>query len=318
MPFTHHSHSGQFCGHATSTLEAVVQRAIATGMTTLCLTEHIPRDRIDFYPDEEHDHDEASLVQLFDAYYVEARRLQRAYADRIRIFVGFEGEWIRAPRSGEIIAGLMGRYALDLFVGSVHHVLGVPIDYDTPLYREARELAGGTDEAVFAQYFDAQLEMLQQLRPPVVGHFDLIRLKSDAADRSLRSYGDNGAVWDKVLRNLRFVAGYGGVLEVNSSALRKGLAEAYPSVEICREFKGMGGRFTLSDDSHGVEQVGLNYARAVEGLREAGVGEVWCLDGVAGGDAGKEGVVADERFPGVRWKRVSMEEIAGHGFWKVG
>lgn len=53
MPFTHHSHSGQFCGHATNTLEEVIQDAVSKGMTSLCTTEHIPRDRIDFYPEEE-------------------------------------------------------------------------------------------------------------------------------------------------------------------------------------------------------------------------------------------------------------------------
>lgn len=305
MPFSHHSHSGQFCGHATSTLEAVVQRALAKAMTSLCLTEHIPRDRIDFYPEEEKDHDEVSLVKLFDDYYAEARRLQRAYKGRLAIFVGFETEWIREPRSGEIIRDLMAKYAFDLFVGSVHHVRGLPIDYDTTMYRQARTRCGGRDEDVFHEYFDAQLGMLRALKPPVVGHFDLIRLKSDEPNRSLRSYGDG--LWEKVMRSLRFVASYGGVLEVNSSALRKGLKEAYPSLEICKECTAMGGRLTLSDDSHGVEQVGLNYGRAVEGLKEAGVERVWFL---------AEGETEDERFEGVRWKAVKMEELEGHAFWK--
>lgn len=53
MPFSHHSHSGQFCsGHAKDSLEEVVQKAIAQGMRVFCLTEHMPRDEIDFYPEE--------------------------------------------------------------------------------------------------------------------------------------------------------------------------------------------------------------------------------------------------------------------------
>ena len=53
MPFSHHSHSGQFCqGHAKDSLEHVIQTAIAKKMQTFCLTEHMPREKIDFYPEE--------------------------------------------------------------------------------------------------------------------------------------------------------------------------------------------------------------------------------------------------------------------------
>lgn len=48
-----HSHSGQFCpGHAKDGLEEVIQTAIARGMTTFGLTEHMPREEKDLYPEE--------------------------------------------------------------------------------------------------------------------------------------------------------------------------------------------------------------------------------------------------------------------------
>ena len=53
MPFTHHSHSGEFCKHAHDTLEEVVKVAIQKGMKVLALTEHMPRDQPeDLYPEE--------------------------------------------------------------------------------------------------------------------------------------------------------------------------------------------------------------------------------------------------------------------------
>ena len=73
--------------------------------------------------------------------------------------------------------------------------------------------------------------MLKALRPPVVGHFDLIRLKSNDFNGSFKQYE---GVWQRVLRNLDFIAGYGGVLELNSAALRKGMSEPYPKAEICK------------------------------------------------------------------------------------
>ena len=52
MPQSHHSHSGQFCGHAQDNLEEVIQAAIARGFHSFALTEHIPRELVDFYPEE--------------------------------------------------------------------------------------------------------------------------------------------------------------------------------------------------------------------------------------------------------------------------
>ena len=230
MPFSHHSHSGQFCGHATNSLEEVVQTAINKKMSTYCLTEHMRREKVDFYPGEDYVHTEASLAKLYDDFYHEARRLQKVYAKQIQLLVGFEGEWIRNS-SLRLVEDLLDKYTNDLFVGSVHHVRTVPIDYDMVHYQEARELCGGTDEHIFAEYFDAQYEMLQSLRPPVVGHFDLVRLNSDDPDGTFKLWPH---IWQKIERNLKFIAEYGGVLELNSSSLRKGMTEAYPQSEICK------------------------------------------------------------------------------------
>lgn len=52
MPFSHHSHSGQFCGHAENTLEEVVQTAVTKQMDLYALTEHMPREEEDLYPEE--------------------------------------------------------------------------------------------------------------------------------------------------------------------------------------------------------------------------------------------------------------------------
>ena len=56
MAFSMHSHSGQFCpGHAADSLEDVILTAIAKGMETFALTEHMPRNSdSDLYPEEVH------------------------------------------------------------------------------------------------------------------------------------------------------------------------------------------------------------------------------------------------------------------------
>jgi len=53
MPHSHHSHSGQYCKHASGLLEEVVQEAIRQRFQIYGLTEHVPRYReVDLYPEE--------------------------------------------------------------------------------------------------------------------------------------------------------------------------------------------------------------------------------------------------------------------------
>lgn len=299
MPFSHHSHSGQFCAHAKGTLEEMIQAAIAKGFHTFALTEHIPRGDEDAYPEETMG--EAGLTQLFDDYYGEAVRLREAYRSQIKILIGMETEWIRSPQSLRWIERLQQQYQFDLFIGSVHHMHTVPIDFDKAMYDEARRRAGGSDERLFEDYFDAQLAMLQALRPPIVGHFDLVRLLSDEPNRKLRQWA---GVWRRIQRNLEFTAAYGGMLELNTAGLRKGLMEPYPTSEICEVFVGLGGRFTLSDDSHQVEHVGTNYARVPAFLARAGIRELFFLQA---GDAGAD---TDARFPGISLARMDAAELS--------
>jgi len=164
------------------------------------------------------------------AYWAEAQRLRTKYASQIQLIIGFECDWIR-PESKSLIDRSLSRFPFEFFVGSIHHMHTVPIDYDREMYEQARDIAGGSDERLFEDYFDAQLDMLQQLKPLVVGHFDLIRLKSDDMERSFKTWP---GVWSRILRNLDFVAGYGGLLEINGAALRKGMSEPYPKAEICK------------------------------------------------------------------------------------
>ncbi|KAK7420998.1 hypothetical protein QQZ08_010172 [Neonectria magnoliae] len=275
MAFTMHSHSGEFCpGHAKDQLEDILKHAVSIGYKTIGLTEHMPRyEERDLYP-EELDDPKASLAVLpprHEAYLAEAQRLQHAYAAQIHVLVGFEAEFIR-PAFAPRVRALAAHPAVDFFIGSVHHVHGVPIDYDAATFARALAVVGGSEERLFEDYYDLQFQMLRELTPRVVGHFDLIRLLSDQPGRDLRQWK---GVWRRVVRNLELVAKQGGWLECNSAALRKGLAEPYPCRQISEEWLKMGGKFTFSDDSHGIAQVATNYARTVTYLESLGVKEVW-------------------------------------------
>lgn len=235
---SHHSHSGgtrpaihanalEFCTHAVNTLEDVILEAIRQKFTSFALTEHMPRDHTqDLYPDEKH-LTPADLHDTFARYHAAALRLRAKYAGQIHLLIGFETEFIR-PESVPLILRLQREYDFDFVVGSIHHVRGISIDYDSGMWEEAARVCGG-QEALFEEYFDEQYELLRGVKPLVVGHFDVLRLW--APDRMVRLRQWAG-VWDKVVRNIEFVIEYGGAFELNSAAFRKGFEEPYPTAEI--------------------------------------------------------------------------------------
>ncbi|KAF4123096.1 histidinol-phosphatase (PHP family) [Geosmithia morbida] len=277
MAFTMHSHSGQFCpGHAKDQLEDIIQHAISAGFKTMGLTEHMPRyEERDLYP-EEHDEPDAlsALSSRHESYLIEAQRLQSHYSSQINILIGFEAEFIRPSFKDHVLSLVAsGSHCIDYFIGSVHHVHGFPIDYDAVTYAAALDASGGgSEEGLYSDYYDLQYDMLTALRPRVVGHFDLIRLLSQDPARDVRGWD---GVWSKIVRNLNLIKSQGGWLECNSAALRKGLAEPYPSRPIAELWVSMDGKFTMSDDSHGKDHIATNYSRALTYLESLGVTKLW-------------------------------------------
>jgi histidinol-phosphatase (PHP family) len=311
MPHTHHSHSGQFCGsHAQDELEAIIQYAISRHFTVFALTEHMPRHDEDRYPNEIKANSTLKDLQLNEAAYVkEALRMREKYKGQLEIPIGFEGEWIR-PESEQLVNDSIQKFDYDFFIGSVHYVHQIPIDYTKEVYQQARQKAGGTDERLFEDYFDAQFEMLKILKPPVIGHMDLIRLLSD--DFNVEFQNMKG-VWKRVQRNLDFIAGYGGILEINSAAVRKGMLEPYPKGEICKVALNREIRFCLSDDSHGIGHVAACYDQVLNFLDDVGIRSVVYLTHAEHGT----GKVVDERFPGLRLNQIDVNGLRSVDFWQA-
>ncbi|GJN90573.1 hypothetical protein Rhopal_003585-T1 [Rhodotorula paludigena] len=313
MTVSHHSHSGEFCCHAKGTLAECVEEAIRQGFTTFGLSEHVPRYQLShLYPEEAH-LSLADLANTFEAYLSEAHRLKKLHSGRIRLLVGLETEFIDAAGLDEL-ERLIARNgeAIEYLVGSVHHCDEVPIDFDKERFDQCLQLQPGTSEhdrlsGLFATYFDNQLTLLQRLRPEVVGHFDLCRLYYPDVD--FRSFPD---IWSRIERNVDFAVSYGALFEINAAAFRKGWSTAYPGTEVFDLILAKGGRFTLSDDSHGPQAVGLHYDRAYNYLRERNVQELWQLvptDKASAPGEGQRGVKA-ERIEGQPWLKEWPELLA--------
>jgi len=193
MPITLHSHSGQFCYHATGTLEDVVLSAIKKGFVCIGLSEHIFRTRSqDLYPEEiEVNVNCQKLKETWINFVKEARRLQKKYSDKINILVGTETENIHGGTIQEI-KDIVKEYPLDYLVGSVHHVFETPTDFDREMFDDAlTKSPEKTPDSLYQAYFDLQYDIITQLQPKVIGHFDVIRMYTPEIELSEKTWEKN-------------------------------------------------------------------------------------------------------------------------------
>lgn len=266
----HGGHSGQFCNHATDSLEEIIQCYISNHYSWVGITEHSPAVSEDLlYPDER----EAGLtpeilLRHFDDYMKECRRLQEKYRSKITIFAAMEIETYTGYK--EFIPYLLDRFRPDYIVGSVHFVNDIGFDYSKEHYEKTVSAVGDRD-SLYCQYFDTQYEMIRLFKPSVVGHFDLIRIfDSDYKDRLLRP-----EIMTRITRNLQLIKELDLIMDYNLRSLLKGADEPYISKAILEKALQMGISVVPGDDSHGLSSIGPNMDEAIQTLKNLGFNINW-------------------------------------------
>jgi histidinol-phosphatase (PHP family) len=93
------------------------------------------------------------------------------------------------------------------------------------------------------------------------------------------------------------------------SGLSHRLANAKVSflILIKQVFIRMGGCFTMSDDSHGIDQIGTNYPRMLAFIHQARIQHIHYVD--------LDTPRADSRFPTTGFSRIAVDDLARLPFW---
>ncbi len=266
----HGGHSGQFCHHATDTLEEIIQLYITKGFPWVGITEHSPAISEELlYPDQR----AANLTpefqfNRFTSYMQECRRLQQKYRREIRIYAAMEIETYSGYE--EFVPFLLKTFQPDYIVGSVHFVDDMGFDYSQEQYDKTVAGAGGIVE-LYCRYFDLQYAMIKLLRPSVVGHFDLIRI----FDPGYKLRLVEREIMARIKRNLELIAELDLIMDFNLRSLLKGADEPYISRVILEMARKMGIAVVPGDDSHGLSSVGANMAQGIELLAELGFDTSW-------------------------------------------
>ena len=233
-----HVHS-LFCDGKSSP-EDEVRAAIAKGVGVLGIVAHsyVPFDSCCIRPEN---------VARFIG---EMSRLKEKYRGQIELYCGLEADLY----SPEIPDGF------DYTIGSVHYLKHggeyISVD-DTPeiLAGMIERHYGGDAVECAVDYFET-VKQLKEMRPDIIGHFDLIKKFRRAVPIDEHD-GRYIAAWQSAARELLTL---GVPFEINTGGILRGwLDEPYPSREIADFIKANGGRLILSSDAHSAEDIAAGF-----------------------------------------------------------
>ena len=269
----HGGHCGKFCEHAEGELRAVLEAAVAAGYHTFGVSEHAPRSQDRFlYPTErQRGYTVERLAEEFDAYAETVAKLSQEFTGRLVVLRGFEAEVVPASSYREEMHAYRDRYEFEYMVGSVHHVKEIPIDGELSDFQRVLVEVGSLEKLAI-RYYQSVTEMVEALRPEVVGHLDLVR-KNAAPNASL----DTPAIRNAADQALDAVVKHNCILDLNTAGYRKGLGSPYPAAWLVRRAHEKDIGFCFGDDSHGPDQVGAGIDEARRYLLDNGVDQVAVL-----------------------------------------
>ena len=247
----YHMHSN-FSFDAVQPIEEAVISAINSGISEICMTEHISFDPKD------------SSYNYFDFtdYSNEISSLSEKYKDKIKIKTGLEvGEYHLYK---DDFNKYYKEHNLDFIIGSIHNIGGKGL---------RNNLKENGDHNTYINYFNEVLTLANCGDFDVLGHLDLVQRYAfdEHGIYDFNFYKDN--IYD-ILKTL--INDNKGI-EVNTSGLSKNLL--FPKVEILKMYKDLGGEIiTVGSDAHNSERVGENIANTYELLKNLGYKYVFTFE----------------------------------------
>ncbi len=124
---------------------------------------------------------------------------------------------------------LILKFKPDYIVGSIHHVDDICFDYSKEEY-DRLSLKLGSYDLMYEKYFDLQYEMINNLKPFIVGHFDLIRI----FDQDYKNRLALPEINQKIIRNLELIKSLNLVMDFNLRPLARGEKEPYITASILK------------------------------------------------------------------------------------
>jgi histidinol-phosphatase (PHP family) len=250
LPADYHMHT-PLCRHARGEPEEYVRRALELGFKEIGFSDHAPMPQDDF------DTWRMNADKL-DEYVAKVRRVQKDFP-QLTIRLALEVDYL--PGYDDWIRDLAARHPWDYFIGSVHYVsdswaIDDPQKLSEWNHRDADE--------VWAVYFERLTKAAETGFFEIIGHADLPKKFGHRPSR------DGTPLY---LKFLNAAKKHHCAIELNTAGLRKDCREIYPSRDILQLAYQTGVPITFGSDAHAPEEVGMNFAEALQLARDVGYKE---------------------------------------------
>jgi histidinol-phosphatase (PHP family) len=252
LPPDLHMHT-PLCRHATGEPVDYARRAVELGFTEIGFSDHSPMRQDDF------DDWRMRFDQLGE--YVEKVRKAQKDFPQLTIRLAMEVDYL--PGQEEWIRELARLHPWDYFIGSVHYVSD-SWAIDSPY--KLSEWKNRDVWEVWSTYFERLTMAAESGLFEIIGHADLPK------KFGYRPTRDCTPLFEPFLDAAKK---HNCALDVNTAGLRKDCKEIYPSRQLLELAFQKGVPITFGSDAHAPEEVGMNFAEAIQLAR--GVGYTECL-----------------------------------------
>jgi histidinol-phosphatase (PHP family) len=228
-----------FCRHAIGRIDEYARAAQAQGRAEICVTPHIPLPgfRPGFWGNRLR-MDERE----FDSYLNELEKTRAAFPD-LTILSGVEADYI--PSMENYLAQFLSRYTFDFVLMSVHFISTWEDDEWAFGFRKNRSLP-----SVYRDYFREMRDGIETGLFDCLAHLDLIKQPGKPVLATNR---------EDVEEVLEACLAQGLSVEINTSGMRKEIAETYPCSQIIRLAIDKGVAIVTGSDAHAPSQVGIAF-----------------------------------------------------------
>jgi histidinol-phosphatase (PHP family) len=250
LPPDLHMHT-PLCRHASGEPTDYARHALKIGLAEIGFADHSPMRQDNF------DNWRMRADQL-DEYVEKVRRAQKDFP-QLTIRLALEVDYL--PGQEDWIRELAARYPWDYLIGSVHYVsdswaIDDPQKLSTWKHRDPWE--------VWSVYFERLTMAAETGFFDIIGHADLPKKFGHKPAR------DCTPLYETFLNAAKQNH---CALDLNTSGLRKDCQEIYPSRELLQLAFQKGIPIAFGSDAHQPEEVGMNFAEAIQLARGVGYRE---------------------------------------------
>jgi histidinol-phosphatase (PHP family) len=262
MYSNYHCHSSFSDG--TGSPEDIVLEAIRLGMRSIGISEHAPLPFVTSW--------NMPLSRTAE-YFENIQNLKFKYKNQIEIYCGLEIDYINEIYNQ--INQLVKFYNIDYIIGSIHF-LGIKnngefwnTDGDAEEFNDgAEQIFENNGEKMVESYFDAVTEMINLLKPTIIGHIDKFRMHNLG-----NKFFDEDSIYYKnaAIEALRTAKRNNCIIEFNTRGLYKHSGQiTYPSEWMLKQMQLNKIPVTVNSDSHNPNEITKEFNTAFSLLKRTG------------------------------------------------